>query len=169
MEIGIDGLTCSLCSRSVEMSLRKLDFVQTVYMDLEKTQGRIYFKPELDPQPDKIAQAVKNAGYSVRFLTAVFRLTAGSSKGKCFSIGKNTFQILPFRPDLTWSARHAAKENRSVVQANPVGLDEQAFRFIGKQYLTKTEYTRYRKTILEPTPDSCKGSSVYKITPIDPQ
>jgi copper chaperone CopZ len=72
MEIGIDGLTCSLCSRNVEMSLRKLDFVQTVYMDLEKTQGRIYLKPELDPQPDKIAQAVRNAGYSVRFLTAGF-------------------------------------------------------------------------------------------------
>ena len=34
-EIGIDGLTCSACTRSAEMSIRKLPFVADVKMNIE--------------------------------------------------------------------------------------------------------------------------------------
>ena len=67
-EIGVDGLTCSLCTRSVEMSLLRLDFVDRVEMDLETTAGKIYFKLNEDVNPYEIAKAIKNAGFSVRFL-----------------------------------------------------------------------------------------------------
>ena len=71
-EIGVDGLTCSACTKSVEMSLRKLDFVQDVQMNLENTNGKVTFKPGALIYIDKIAKAVDNAGFSVSYLHATF-------------------------------------------------------------------------------------------------
>lgn len=72
-DIGINGLTCSLCSRSVEMSLRRLDFVEDVVMSLETTEGRIFFKSGVLIDPVQIARAVVRAGFSVRFLKLQIR------------------------------------------------------------------------------------------------
>jgi hypothetical protein len=68
VDFGVNGLTCSMCSRSVEMSLKRLDFVDNVVMDLETTEGRIYFKSNLPIDLNAIARAVVNAGFSVRFV-----------------------------------------------------------------------------------------------------
>ena len=68
IDVGVNGLTCSLCTRSVEMSIRRLDFVDTVMMSLETTEGRIYVKPDVPVNVEQIAKAVVNAGFSVRFI-----------------------------------------------------------------------------------------------------
>src|SRR4051812_38883306 len=70
--VGVNGLTCSACTRTVEMSIRKLDFVQDVTMNLENTEGKIVFKENADVDISKVARAVTDAGFSVRYLTAVF-------------------------------------------------------------------------------------------------
>lgn len=67
-EIGVDGLTCSQCSRSVEMSLLKLDFVHEVQMNLEHTTGKITFKKGIEVNLKKIAKAITDGGFSVRYL-----------------------------------------------------------------------------------------------------
>jgi copper chaperone CopZ len=76
VEIGVDGLTCSMCTRSTELSIRKLDFVDSVKMDLTNTNGVITFKKGMPVSVEKIAQAVKNAGFSVRYLKADFSLAS---------------------------------------------------------------------------------------------
>ena len=68
VDFGVNGLTCSMCSRSVEMSLKRLDFIDNVVMDLETTEGRIFFKPNLPIDLHSIARAVVNSGFSVRFV-----------------------------------------------------------------------------------------------------
>ena len=72
VDIGVNGLTCSLCSRSVEMSLRKLDFIEKVDMSLEKTEGRIFIKAGKVVDMKRMASAVKDAGFSVRFFRLEF-------------------------------------------------------------------------------------------------
>jgi len=67
-DVGVNGLTCSMCSRSVEMSMRRLDFVDSVVMSLESTEARIYFKTDARIDLNQVARAVVNAGFSVRFL-----------------------------------------------------------------------------------------------------
>jgi cation transport ATPase len=67
-DVGVNGLTCSMCSRSVEMSIRRLDFVEKVEMSLETTEGRIYFKNDTPINLAELAKAVVNAGFSIRFL-----------------------------------------------------------------------------------------------------
>src|SRR5690606_37128157 len=84
-QFGVNGLTCSQCSRSVEMQLNKLDFVDSVQLDLEQTVGRIVPKAGAQVQPGYIAKAIKDAGFSIRFLTAEV-LTAGltQKEDQCF-------------------------------------------------------------------------------------
>ena len=70
VNIGVNGLTCSQCSRTVELSIRKLDFVADVQMNLEHTEGKIILKKDKKADIEKIAQAVFDAGFSVRYLYA---------------------------------------------------------------------------------------------------
>jgi len=72
VDIGVNGLTCSMCTRSVEMSVERLDFVDSVIMSLEKTEGRVYLKSSKLVDLKQIARAVSDAGFSVRFLRASF-------------------------------------------------------------------------------------------------
>ena len=41
LTVGINGLTCSQCSRSVELQLRKLSFIKDVNMNLQQTEGTL--------------------------------------------------------------------------------------------------------------------------------
>jgi copper chaperone CopZ len=92
-EIGINGLTCSQCSRSVELSLRRLRFIKDVSMDLEHTKGRLFFKDNEKIDPDAIAQAVKNAGFSVRSLDVVFMLN-DKLQPPCFNANGFSYQVV---------------------------------------------------------------------------
>lgn len=68
VEVGVDGLTCSMCSRSVEMSIKRLYFVDSVAMSLETTDGKVYLKAGQPVDLKKIARAITDAGFSVRFV-----------------------------------------------------------------------------------------------------
>ena len=68
IEVGINGLTCSLCSRSVENSLGRLAFVSKVEMKLEETEAKIFLKENEEVDLLKIEKAIASAGFSIRFL-----------------------------------------------------------------------------------------------------
>lgn len=93
-EVGINGLTCSQCSRSVEMELRKLSFVQKVDMNLEHTSGEIMFKPGAGVSVGQLAQAVVNAGFSTRFVRLTFDFKSIQPGKTCFSIGQDAYYFL---------------------------------------------------------------------------
>lgn len=69
--VTIDGLTCSMCSYGVEQSLRKLDFIDDVVMDLNSNTARITFDQKEEISVSDIAKGVRNAGFSVRSLVCV--------------------------------------------------------------------------------------------------
>lgn len=96
IHIGINGLTCSQCTRNVEMSLRKLTFVQDVKMDLQHTDGIITLKPDSKFNPRGLVNAVKNAGFSVRFLTAVIDpIPFQTKETNCFILMDCFFSLIP--------------------------------------------------------------------------
>lgn len=118
--IGVNGLTCSQCSRTVEMSIRKLDFVADVQMNLQHTEGKIVLKKDKKPDMEKIAQAVINAGFSVRFLDAdLFVNNTLSGSGSCFSYNGDAFVF-------------------SQAPKNPL-KGTVRLKFIGKKFLPKNE------------------------------
>lgn len=100
-KVGVNGLTCSQCSRSVEMQLLKLPFVKEVKMNLEQTEGSLQFKQGANIDFSKIAKAVKDAGFSVRFLEARIDMDmAVAKKENSFMIGGNLFMIQNRKQDI---------------------------------------------------------------------
>lgn len=93
-EIGINGLTCSQCSRSVEMQLRKLPFVAGVAMNLEQTSGKISFKNNADIHLAALAGAVSDAGFSTRYLYVTLDVSSVSPADRCFSLDHQAFYLL---------------------------------------------------------------------------
>lgn len=141
--VGVNGLTCSACSRTVEMAIRKLPFVKDVQMNLDNTEGKIIFSDNATVDIEKIAQAVTNAGFSVRYLNADFLFNnVNVSSGYCFNNGNYTFQFISI----------AAKT-----------LDgESQIKFIGAEFLPKDEFKKMKPLLV----NSCAESKakVYFVT-----
>lgn len=134
--LGVNGLTCSQCSRSVEVELKKLSFVQSVNMDLEHTKGTIVFKKQTKADMAAIAKAVKNAGFSVRFLEAKLDKGSIATTGeRCFKYKGEAYQLL--KP----------LNNSSIA----------TLRFIGKEYMPARELKNYKI----PTDAGCSASVRY--------
>lgn len=98
VKIGVNGLTCSQCTRSVEMSLRKLDFVQDVTMDLAHTEGVIRFRTGAHVDLSKIALAVHDAGFSLRSMHATMDIGPDPLPGNCLNMGSDLFVFLNHPP-----------------------------------------------------------------------
>jgi copper chaperone CopZ len=141
VQIGVDGLTCSQCSKSVEMSIRKLDFVQNVDMNLEHTEGKITFKPGAKVNVEKIAKAVVDAGFSVRYLHAGFIFeNIAMTNGFCFPFEGKQYQF---------------------VKAESKNLNGEAtIKFVGKKFQSNKEYKHW-KADLTPVCDKSKGEILY--------
>lgn len=82
-EVSLNGLTCSQCSRSVEMALKRLDFIAKVEMDLEHPAAHIVFKKNKAVDFGKLAAAVRDAGFNVRAIKTRFG-QPGSALNSCF-------------------------------------------------------------------------------------
>ena len=125
-QIGIDGLTCSACSRSVEMSIRKLPFVDSVIMNLEHTQGKIIFKKGVKVEIEKIAKAVINAGFSVRSLYATINIDRLKINNDfCWMYENDNYHFIKV-PD--------NKELKGIV----------SLKFIGEKYMPKKEFKTWK-------------------------
>jgi len=71
-ELQVTGLTCSMCSKATETSLRTLDFIQDIKPDLNKNLFAITFKRDKNVNIDLIRKKVEEAGFSVGKLSATF-------------------------------------------------------------------------------------------------
>ena len=141
--LGVNGLTCSQCSRTVEMSIRKLDFVGDVQMNLEHTEGKIILKKNKKADMDKIAQAVINAGFSVRYLQADLVVdNSVTSSGACINYKGDQYVFM-----------EAPKEPiKGTVK----------LKFVGKKFMPKNELKKNEAAMN----NSCGGVSgkVYHVS-----
>jgi len=68
-----DGLTCSMCSLSVHKALARLDFVAEVQPNIADTTFTVKFRPGQPVSLDRVAAAVRDAGFSVGQLRLTFQ------------------------------------------------------------------------------------------------
>lgn len=128
IEIGVDGLTCSLCSKSVEMKLRQLDFVTHVDMDLENHKGWLHLDSSRTVHFERIPKAVSDAGFSVRYVKTRLPL----SEIPPWEIGY--FQILG-------NTFHVIRADHSTLP--PIVTME----FIGPSYMSAAAWKKWKKMI----------------------
>jgi copper chaperone CopZ len=67
-ELQVSGLTCSLCARTTEKSLKALPFVSEIKPDLMHNIYVITFKSDVPVSFEEISKKVKSAGFSVNYL-----------------------------------------------------------------------------------------------------
>lgn len=67
--IGIDGLTCSMCSYSVESMLKSVPEVREVRLDLNANEAWIKLKEGSAPDLSSLLKKVYDAGFSARSLS----------------------------------------------------------------------------------------------------
>jgi copper chaperone CopZ len=92
IKVGVDGVTCSMCSKGTERSIKKLAFINNVVMDLNTTEAAITVKQGSQADFKAIAEAIKDAGFSVRYMK--FTYTASAAGATTFSVGKVQYQVL---------------------------------------------------------------------------
>ena len=59
------GLTCAMCTKAINETLKELAFVQSVKADIKNSQFVIQFKDGVKVDPDAMKKAVEDAGFSV--------------------------------------------------------------------------------------------------------
>jgi copper chaperone CopZ len=71
------GLTCSMCSKAIYKALEKVDFVDSIRVDIKSSTYRIFFDKDANVDFDALSKAVTDAGFSVASLkvTGVFTNT----------------------------------------------------------------------------------------------
>lgn len=71
--ISINGLTCSLCSKTVEISLKKIDYVNNVKMRLDSAIAVIDIDTTSNINLSLLPKAVKDAGFAVASVIVDFK------------------------------------------------------------------------------------------------
>ena len=72
-DLQVAGLTCSMCSKSVDKSLRTLDFIDSVGIDLSRASFILFFKKDKTVDFAQIKKKVQDAGFFVASLKVNYK------------------------------------------------------------------------------------------------
>jgi copper chaperone CopZ len=93
-ELQVSGLTCSMCSKATEKSLRTLDFISDVKVDLNRNIFLLTFKKDMPVDIDMISKKVQNAGFFVNNLKLTFNLNNVKPDNNYFAFEGNTYKLM---------------------------------------------------------------------------
>ena len=153
-KVKVTGITCSMCSNSVNKALTSLKFAEKVDVDLEKAIFTITFKAGETVIIDDIKSKIEGAGFSVGELIASFK-----------------FSNLEVTNDF-----HYAYENNTYhfVNIKNQKLNDIVYvRFVDKGLTSQKEYKKYvgltsYKCIKTGKPENCcqnaSAKRIYHIT-----
>lgn len=93
-DLQVSGLTCALCSKATEKSLKTLPFIGDIKTDLLHNIFVITFKKDQPVNFDQISKKVQDAGFFVNSLKAVFNFDSTKLADNSFSYGGDTFEVV---------------------------------------------------------------------------
>jgi copper chaperone CopZ len=127
--VGIDGLTCSMCSFGVQKSIEKLKFIQKVKVDLNSNLAYIEFKDGAMVDMNEVIKSIYDAGFSVRNLTALFSFNESTTPtSPFFQFEHYTYIVL--------------EQRTGKIQTNTVEV-----QFVDKKFSDTKEYKKHKSTI----------------------
>lgn len=133
------GLTCSMCSNSINKSLKNIPSVDKINADIKTSTFEITFKKGSIVDFDQIKKKVENAGFSVSNFIATIQFKNVQVKGiSPVTIGDKTFRFLNVK-------------DQALNGEVPV-------RLIDKGFVSSKEYKKYSA---QPAP---AGSKIYNAT-----
>ena len=93
-DLQVSGLTCSMCSKATEKSLRTLPFISDVKPDLNRNLFTITFKANSPVSLEQMSKKVQGAGFSINQLTATLNFDKLKLSNNSFSYAGDTYHLL---------------------------------------------------------------------------
>ncbi|RVU00259.1 copper chaperone [Mucilaginibacter limnophilus] len=93
-ELQVSGLTCSMCSKATEKSLRTLDFISDIKPDLNRNIFNITFKNNVPVNFEKLNNKVQTAGFSVNILKATYNFNNTTLNNDMFNYSGYSFHLV---------------------------------------------------------------------------
>jgi copper chaperone CopZ len=93
-ELQVSGLTCALCAKTTEKSLRALPFVSEIKTDLIRNTYLITFKNDVPVNFEQISKKVQDSGFSVNSLKATYNFDNTKVADNYFNYGGDTYRLL---------------------------------------------------------------------------
>src|SRR5579862_2666819 len=93
-ELQVSGLTCALCAKATEKSLKTLPFISDIKPDLMRNIFVLTFKSGEPVNFDQISKKVQEAGFFVNSFKAVFNFDNVKVADNRFSYGGDTYQVM---------------------------------------------------------------------------
>ena len=92
------GLTCAMCTKAINETLKELSFVQSVKADIKNSQFLLQFKNGVNVDPDALKKAVEDAGFSVAKLKLALDFdNVKVDNDSHIKIGNKTYHFLDVR------------------------------------------------------------------------
>lgn len=126
------GLTCSMCSKAIYKSLLKVQSIQKVEVDIEKSAYNITFKPGAAISPDVLRKAVEDAGFAIATLRMTVNVPAPTTVN---ADTKVTLQGTTYR----------------IIRSNGKMLHgTETFTIVDKSYLSAAAWKQFAREIPSP-------------------
>jgi len=93
-ELQVSGLTCSMCSKATEKSLRTLPFIGDIKTDLNRNLFTITFKSNTPVDLEQMSKKVQGAGFAINQLKATVDFDKLKVNNSSFNYSGDTFHIL---------------------------------------------------------------------------
>lgn len=118
------GLTCAMCTKAINETLKELSFVQTVKADIKNSQFIIQFKEGANVDPDDLKKAVEDAGFSIAKLKLALNFeNVKVDNDSHVKIGSKTYHFLDTR--------------------SQVLNGEKTMTFVDKNFVVAKEFKKY--------------------------
>ena len=118
------GLTCAMCTKAINETLKELSFVQTVKADIKNSQFVIQFKDGANVDPDALKKAVEDAGFSIAKLKLALNFdNVKVDNDSHVKIGSKTYHFLDTR--------------------SQVLNGEKTMTFVDKNFVVAKEFKKY--------------------------
>ena len=88
--IQASGLTCSMCSNSINKSLKSIPYVDRVTANIKNSSFEITFKPNVVINYDQLKKKVEDAGFSLAKFTATVNFDEQKVENDAHVILQNT-------------------------------------------------------------------------------
>lgn len=93
-ELQVSGLTCSMCSKATEKSLRTLPFISDIKPDLNRNLFTITFKANTPVDLEQMNKKVQSAGFSINQLKATLDFDKLKLSNNSFTYAGDTYHLL---------------------------------------------------------------------------
>jgi copper chaperone CopZ len=92
-ELQVSGLTCSMCSKATEKSLRTLPFISDIKPDLNRNLFTITFNANAPVNLEQLSKKVQSAGFSVNQLKATLDFDKLKVSNNSFTYAGDTYRV----------------------------------------------------------------------------